>query len=116
MEVEEGQSVRTLRRREWMSGTGEAGEAAGGPEGVLPQNRMLKQNEGSYFKQVLLATLAVGQSAAFMWFFSNIWRLGRHWIDEPNRLILIAESMLLVTTFAFGIYCLVKLFRTRKPL
>ncbi len=61
----------------------------------------------------LLPALVVGLSAALLWVFSNIWRVGSHHINEPNTLILILETVLLGVALVYGVVNFVIL--CRKP-
>ena len=61
----------------------------------------------------LLAALVVGLSAALLWAFLNIWRIGSHQIHEPNTLILIIETVLLGGALVYGVVNFVLL--CRKP-
>ncbi len=65
-------------------------------------------------KQILAGGIIVGESLAFLWFFSNILRYGSHLIYEPNHLILIAEIILLLTLLTFGIYLIVNKINPRN--
>lgn len=48
--------------------------------------------------------LVMGLSAALLWHFSNIWRYGgQYLIQEPNRTVLIVETIGLVFVLVFGI-------------
>ena len=42
-------------------------------------------------------------SSALLWHFSNIWRYGKHLIEEPNIVILSLETAGLLLILAFGI-------------
>ncbi len=68
------------------------------------------------FNQILLALLAMGQSAAFMWAFWNIWRSGSRYFNEPQIAVFFAELSLFVAIFTFGTYCILRLLKTRKSL
>lgn len=60
----------------------------------------------------LLAVFVVGLSAALLWVFSNIWRIGSYQIHEPNKVILISETVLLAGALAYGVVNFVLLCRT----
>ena len=61
----------------------------------------------------LLAALVVGLSAALLWAFLNIWRMGSYRIHEPNTLVLIFETVLLGGVLVYGAVSFVLL--CRKP-
>ncbi len=61
----------------------------------------------------LLAVFVVGLSAALLWVFSNIWRVGSHHINEPNTPILVLETVLLGAALVYGVVNFVLL--CRKP-
>jgi len=46
--------------------------------------------------------LLIAVSSALLWHFSNIWRYGRHIIEEPNTMIMGLETGMLVGIIAFG--------------
>ena len=54
-------------------------------------------------KDLLADGAIVGLSAALLWHFSNIWRLGQHLIQEPNLVILSLETAGLLVIFVFGV-------------
>lgn len=49
-----------------------------------------------------------------MWHFSNIWRHGRHIIEEPNTMIIGLETGMLVGIIAFGAVKLMRDSRANK--
>lgn len=55
----------------------------------------------------ITGTLIVGLSLALLWHFSNIWLYGQHIIQEPNKTILIAETILLLGILIFGFYIMI---------
>ncbi len=59
------------------------------------------------------SALLMGMSAAFLWHFSNILRLGSHFIQEPHMPILLFEISFLLGVFGFGCWRYVRL--VRKP-
>ncbi len=61
----------------------------------------------------LLTAFVVGLSAALLWVFSNVWRVGSHHVNEPNTLILILETLLLGAALVYGLASFVIL--CRKP-
>ncbi len=61
----------------------------------------------------LLTALVVGLSAAMLWLFLDIWRVGSHHVNEPNTAILISETVLLGGALVYGIVNFVLL--CRKP-
>ena len=54
-------------------------------------------------KDVIHNALLIGLSGALLWLFSNIWRYGPHIIQEPNKVILILETAVLLFIFIYGI-------------
>ena len=54
-------------------------------------------------KDLIADTLIVGQSAALLWHFSNIWRYGQYLIAEPNIMIRALETTGLLVIFGFGV-------------
>ena len=54
-------------------------------------------------RDLIRDALIVGLSGALLWHFSNIWRYGRHLVQEPNKIILILETAGLVVIFISGI-------------
>ena len=62
-------------------------------------------------KQIMAGAIIIGESLAFLWFFSNILKFGSHFINEPNRLILFSEIALLLSLLTFGIYLIVNKIR-----
>ena len=54
-------------------------------------------------KDVIHDALLMGLSGAMLWHFSNIWRYGRYFIQEPNKVILIVETAGLLLIFIYGI-------------
>ncbi len=61
----------------------------------------------------LPATFVVGLTAAMLWAFSNIWRMGSYRIHEPNTPILIFETVLLGGALVYSVVSFVLL--CRKP-
>jgi len=59
-------------------------------------------------RRVIASGLVIGLSSALLWHFSNIWRYGKHFIQEPNTPIFITETAFLVVIWAFGFYSLIK--------
>ena len=48
--------------------------------------------------------LLLATSLALIWFFGCIWVEGSHYIQEPNSIILIAETASIAAIFGFAIY------------
>jgi hypothetical protein len=55
-------------------------------------------------REIIKPALIVGMSAALLWVFWRIWLRGSHYVQEPNRLILTAETLMMVTILLFGLY------------
>jgi len=53
--------------------------------------------------------LLTATSLALLWFISCIWIEGSHYIQEPNSIILIAETAALAAIFGFAIFRLISL-------
>ena len=47
--------------------------------------------------EIIEPALIVGMSAAFLWVFWEIWLRGSYYMHEPNRLVLTAEILMMVT-------------------
>jgi len=58
-------------------------------------------------KCLACAVLVISLSVASLWHFSNIWIYGTHLIQEPNKWILTAETVMLLTILLFGLYVLI---------
>ena len=56
----------------------------------------------------------IGIGCANLWIFSNIWRFGSHFVNEPNRLILVCEILLIVALVVLGLRGLAKTLPKRK--
>ena len=54
-------------------------------------------------KDLVLDTVVIGLSAAWLWHFSNIWRYGQHLVGEPNIAIRSLETAGLLIILAFGV-------------
>lgn len=52
--------------------------------------------------------LVIAMSGILLWHLLLIWRLGRFYIQEPNRIWLCSEIVLMVGVLAFGIYMLIR--------
>ena len=65
-------------------------------------------------KEIIKPTLIVGMSAALLWVFGGIWLRGSHYVQEPNRGILTAETLMLVTILLFGLYEFIRAVVTRR--
>ncbi len=48
-------------------------------------------------RESIKPALIVGMSAAFLWVFWEIWLRGSYYMHEPNRLVLTAEILMIVT-------------------
>ena len=59
-------------------------------------------------RRILISLCTIAVSLALLWHFSNIWRFGEHIIREPNIVILISETLLLIGILLFGIYSFIK--------
>ena len=55
-------------------------------------------------REIIKPALIVGMSAALLWVFWGIWLRGSHYVQEPSRLILTAEILMMVITLLFGLY------------
>ncbi len=55
-------------------------------------------------REIIKPALIVGMSAALLWVFWGIWLRGSHYVQEPNRLILTTEILMMVTILLFGLY------------
>ena len=62
-----------------------------------------------YIGNILLAAT----SLVLLWFLGCIWVEGRHYIQEPNIIILVVETVIIAATFGFAIYSLISF--VRKP-
>ena len=62
-------------------------------------------------RNVLASLLITGMSLAWLFHFGCLWIYGNILVQEPNKLILALETILLLTTLSFGIYLLSKQFR-----
>ncbi len=65
-------------------------------------------------KELIKPALIVGMSAALLWVFWGIWLRGSHFLQEPNRLILIGETLMVVTILLFGLYEFIRAVVTRR--
>ena len=65
-------------------------------------------------REIIKPALIVGMSAALLWVFGSIWLRGSHYVHEPNRVILTAETLLLVTILLFGLYEFIRAVVTRR--
>ncbi len=65
-------------------------------------------------KEIIKLTLIVGMSAALLWVFWGIWLRGSHYLQEPNRLILTGETLMVVTILLFGLYEFIRVVVTRR--
>ncbi len=64
-------------------------------------------------KEIIKLALIVGMSAALLWIFWGIWLRGSHYLQEPNRLILSRETVLMVSILLFGLREFVRALVTR---
>ena len=58
--------------------------------------------------RIVLSTLVIAMSSAFLWVFGCIWHLGTHTVQEPSRRVLVGETALLVFVFGFGLWAYVQ--------
>ena len=58
--------------------------------------------------KIVLATLVIAMSSAFLWVFGCIWHLGTHTVQEPSRRVLVGETVLLVSILGFGLWTYVQ--------
>ena len=65
-------------------------------------------------REIIKPALIVGMSAALLWVFWGIWLRGSHYVQEPNRLILAAEILMMVTILLFGLYEFIRVVVTRR--
>jgi len=65
-------------------------------------------------KDAIRDAMLIGLSGAFLWHFSNIWRYGQHLIQEPNIIILMAETGGLLIIFAFGLVSFINNLRRKR--
>ncbi len=65
-------------------------------------------------REILKPALIVGMSAALLWVFWGIWLKGSHYVQEPSRLVLTAEILMMVTILLFGLYEFVRAVLTRR--
>lgn len=54
-------------------------------------------------RELITDLIIISQSAFLLWHFSNIWRYGSYLVEEPNLIILILETVLLLLIFTFGV-------------
>ena len=54
-------------------------------------------------KDIIADGVIIGMSAAFLWYFSNIWRYSQYLVGEPNTLIRSLETAGLLAILVFGI-------------
>ena len=57
--------------------------------------------------------IIIGMSLAFLWHFSNIWRLGVHTVGEQSLPALIFETALILAILVFGIKGFVTILRKK---
>ncbi len=65
-------------------------------------------------KEIIKLALIVGMSAALLWVFWGIWLRGSHHLQEPNRLILSGETLMMVAILLFGLYEFVRTLGIRR--
>lgn len=65
-------------------------------------------------REIIKPALIVGMSAALLWVFWGIWLRGSHYLQEPNRLILTGEMLMMVTILLFGLYEFIRALMTRR--
>jgi len=58
--------------------------------------------------KIVLATLVIAMSSAFLWVFGCIWHLGTHTVQEPSHRVLVGETALLVFILGFGLWAYVQ--------
>ena len=58
--------------------------------------------------KIVLATLVMAMSSAFLWVFGCIWRLGTHTVQEPSHKVLVGETALFVFILGFGLWAYVQ--------
>jgi len=58
--------------------------------------------------RALDGAIIAGLSAALLYHFIRIWQHGKVYIYEPNRAVLLAETVGVGTLFGYGVYRVVK--------
>ena len=58
--------------------------------------------------KIVLATLVIAMSSAFLWVFGCIWHLGTHVVQEPSRRVLVGETAFLVFILGYGLWTYVQ--------
>ena len=58
--------------------------------------------------KIVLATLVIAMSSAFLWVFGCFWRLGTHIVQEPSHKVLVGKTALLVFILGFGLWAYVQ--------
>jgi len=58
--------------------------------------------------RIVLSTLVIAMSSAFLWVFGCIWHLGTHVVQESSRRVLVGETALLVFILGFGLWAYVQ--------
>jgi len=54
-------------------------------------------------KDFFIDAVIIGMSASLLWHFSNIWRYGQYFAQEPNIIIRSLETVWFLFILAFGI-------------
>ena len=54
----------------------------------------------------ILATLVLGMALALLSHFASVWTLREFAIDEPNIVILSAETIMMAGIMCFSLYCI----------
>ena len=60
-------------------------------------------------KEYIANALLIATSLALLWFFSCIWIIGSHYIQEPNIIILIMETAAVAAIYGFAIYNFIRM-------
>lgn len=60
-------------------------------------------------RKYIVSLLLIGTSLALLYFFGCIWLFGSHYIQEPNKLVLIAETAGMMVILTFALHNLVKI-------
>ena len=63
--------------------------------------------------KLLLSALVTGMGGALLWLFYHIHTKGKFYVQEPNAVILWAETILLIVCTAYGIYCTIRFLRRK---
>ena len=64
-------------------------------------------------REIITNVLLGSVSVALLWSFGCIWVKGSHCIQEPNLLILVGETLMLLLILGFAIWNLVKIIERR---